>query len=328
MPLLEPWSRIRSLSFEGESIFTETDKASGETLSPPEPSRFKCSLADLQLHKARWEYDAAKRRWYSFPFPEPIRYRAEYFPQVHRWINGSAPFCETMATEICDGTSVFSEERGHRSGQFGRTRYSLDHYRRGRSLETTILGLRALPPLVSCVTFRVIAEIDSQGIAAKREPGSNLWKFSLNFPQFRQDVEVTWDDSRHWFTKIESTRWGMPSVLLDKIREKGDLNEEERMRLKTDREIVETEVYEASEFEETQQAGIFFPRTITSIRDGESRARQSPGTLSFGEPTQPNRTIFSASLFPKTATCRTTEYAERVRILKTPPNLGSCPVLS
>jgi hypothetical protein len=267
MPLLEPWSRIRSLSFEGESTFAETDKASGETLSQPEPSRFKCSFADLQLSKARWEFDAGNRRWNSIYFPEPIRFRTEYFPRVHRWINGSAPFCETMATDVCDGISVFSEERSHPSGQFGRTRYSLDPFHHRRSLEIMILGLRALPPLLSIGHFCVIAEIDSREITAEMAPGATLPTFTINFPEARQEVKVTWDNSRHWFTKIESTRWGISAALLDLLRQKGDLNEEERRRLRTESEIVETESYEASEFEEAEQAGIFFPRAITFIRD-------------------------------------------------------------
>jgi hypothetical protein len=262
MSLLESWSRISSLAFEGESIYTEEDKSTGETITSPEPNRFKCWLADLQLNKARWECDETGRRWDWFPFISPIRYRVEYTPRVSRWIDGAAPFLVRGETQAFDGKTAVSEERFVRPERPERTRYFLDDYRDGKWLNLMTLGLRCLPPFLSISADRVIAEIDTQSVAANSGENSQTGQYSLKFPRYLLSAEVTWDAARHWFTKVESTRLGTPSALLDKLRKKENLSTDEASRLRTEREVIETTSYIVDEFDQSPQAGIYFPRKI------------------------------------------------------------------
>ena len=263
MSLLEAWSRIDTLSFEGESVRTETDKATGETVSSPEPSRFKCWMSDLQLNRARWKCDETGRSWECVHFIDPIRYRVEFSPRVCRWRNGSAPFLVMSEIQACDGKDVVSEERSRSR----RTRYILDDYREGKWLHLFDLGLRCLPPFLSISPNLVIGEIDAQSLAPQAGQNTHTPQYTVKFPDYLLTVDVTWDATRHWFTKIESTRLGMPSVLLEKLRRKENLSREEETRLRTEREVIETESFLADDFEESPQAGIYFPRKLSFSND-------------------------------------------------------------
>jgi hypothetical protein len=151
----------------------------------------------------------------------------------------------------------------------------LDDYRAGKWLDRYTLGLLCLPPFVSISPNQVIAEIDARSVAPHAGQNTTTPQYTLQFPNHLLTVEVTWDVTRHWFTKIESTRLGIPPVLLAKLRRKENLNREEESRLKTEREVVETESFIADDFEESPQAGIYFPRKLSFSCDWRGTRSES-----------------------------------------------------
>jgi len=267
MGLLEAWSSIHSLSFEGESTFSESDEEKGENLVAPEPSVFKCWLTDLQLNKSRWESYPQDRRCDFFPFFEPIRYRAEYKPRVSRWIQGAAPFLIGHSTEVCDGGDVLTERlRGYHNG-VEKKEYIWDDYRDGKNLDTWTLGVRFLPPLLSTSSYRILAEIDSRGIEPRTDPGDATSWYELSFPEYRQEIKVYWDARKNWFTRIEAARWGIPWDILDKLKLHGTISAEDKVRVETERELVDSETFEAGDFEEVPRGGLFFPGKVSYQRN-------------------------------------------------------------
>ncbi len=269
--LLKAWSKITRLSFQGESHFSVTDEKTGELLTSPESSQFACCFADLELNTAHWKKEENNRQpsWAWIPFPKPIRYWIDYHPQVHRWIDGNAPFHSQTTKETCDGNTVI---RLNLRDDPRRNRYLLSNFKSGRMIDKRTLGLSFFPPFILVDIHKIVSKINESEIAPDSTCATpDITTYMLWFPDTQVEAKVVWHCRYNWFLSVETKRWGIPPVLLEKLSENPNLCPEDVDRLHNEREITQTSCYEASGFDDNSEGEIIFPRTITYTSDWRKR---------------------------------------------------------
>ena len=182
-------------------------------------------------------------------------------------ITEKSPGVHAHTTEICDGKTVtdvwFDGETGRPN------HYFLKDYRLGRWMGSwDATGLRFIPPFIFHHHHAIVAEAEQQ--ASPPEPDSqdpSIRNYSLSFPRTLLTIDLRWHTEHHWYTSIEATVRGIPTELLDKVRNKENLTESERHRLRNERVVTETCCYDAREFKAAPQSGITFPQKLHKVHD-------------------------------------------------------------
>ena len=249
-----PTLTLEGLYFESESTVTRTDGQTGNVLVQPEPGFSKCWIPRMDLR----------------------RFRAEYNPLVVP--RGKTPeFSLNDSIQTChDDTVSWILRRRSDGNREIRPSYQLMTRNRGHTdsmLHHT--GLIGLPLFVSLWNVRPLIEMhEGRCEVDPSDAASSAIKFRVRRDEVLVEIEAIWDTTRQWFLSVKGKRWGINESLLQKLRDQLDLSEGDKQRLRTEREVVGTELYEFDEFEEAPRAGVHFPRKMVRRRENRGDIRE------------------------------------------------------